>query len=335
MSCKETMRRYLGNQRQLAGIRRFILDDDRGRGMRVFEVNNGSGLMFNVYPDRGLDIGEVFFNGRQLAWLTGSSAAAPAFYSTEGNEWLRSWGGGLLTGCGYLNVGPAEGTEGLHGRLSHIPAGEVNSFADYVDDNTFKLEISGKVSHAKVFCENILLKRTISTVNGCNTIVVEDRIENIGFRAEPFMMLNHMNFGWPLVDENCRLESSSPDHEVIARNPRAAEGLEKWHMMEEPQAGFVEQVYFHKGEAPDKNGMASMAIINKPAGLKVTVRRRLAELPLLTQWKQMGAGNYVLGIEPSNCKTDGATAAKQAGELKYLQPGEVVNTRIEITFEAI
>ena len=335
MNQKEIMRRYLGNPRQLAGIRRFVVDDDRARGMRVFEVNNGSGLIFNVYPDRGMDIGEVFFNGRQLAWLTGSSAASPAFYSTGGNEWLRTWGGGLLTGCGYLNVGPAEGNEGLHGRLSHIPAGEVNSFADYIDDSTFKLEVSGKVSHAKVFSENLLLKRTISTINGRNTIVIEDRIENLGFKTVPFMMLNHMNFGWPLIDENCRLESSSSCHEVIARNPRAAEGIDKWHIMEEPQPGFVEQVYFHQGEKADADGMASMAIINKPAGLKVTVRRRLAELPLLTQWKQMGAGNYVLGLEPSNCKTDGVTAAEKAGELKYLQPQEVVNTRIEVCFETI
>ena len=54
---KENMRRYLGNQRQLGGIRRFVLDDDRGRGMRVIEANNGSGLIFNVYPDRGMDLG--------------------------------------------------------------------------------------------------------------------------------------------------------------------------------------------------------------------------------------------------------------------------------------
>ncbi len=335
MSSKELMRRYLGNPRQLAGIRRVILDDDTGRGMRVFEVNNGSGLSFNVYPDRGLDIGEVFFNGRQLAWLTGSSAAAPAFYSDKDGEWLRTWGGGMLTGCGYLNVGPAEGNEGLHGRLSHIPAGEVNSFADYVDDNTFKLEVSGKVFHTKVFNENLLLKRTISTVNGNNTIVIEDRIENCGFRPEPFMVLNHMNFGWPLVDENCRLESSDPDHEVIARNQRAAEGLDKWHIMEEPQIGFVEQVYFHQNEKTDSNGMASMAIVNQKAGLKVTVLRRVAELPYLIEWKQMGCGNYVLGMEPANCPPIGKEAFEKEGGLKYIAPGEIVKTKIKVVFEAI
>ena len=149
------------------------------------------------------------------------------------------------------------------------------------------------------------------------------------------MVLNHMNFGWPLVDENCRLESSTPNHEVIARNPRSAEGIDSWHIMEEPQVGFAEQVYYHHNEKADAKGMASMAIINQPAGLKVTVSRRLAELPILTQWKQMGAGNYVLGIEPSNCQTNGVTAAEKAGQLKYLQPGEVVNTKIEVAFEAI
>ena len=330
---KENMRRYLGSQRQLGGIRRFVLDDDRGRGMRVFEVNNGSGLMFNVYPDRGMDLGEVFFNGRQLAWLTGSAPADPAFYNENGNEWLRSWGGGLLTGCGLLNVGPGENGEGLHGRLSHIPAGEVNSSADYNDNGDLEVTVSGKVTHAKVFFENLVLTRKITSVCGENSIVIEDSVENCGFAPSPLMMLNHMNFGWPLVDENCRLEAA--EHKVVPRNERAAEGIGKWSVMEEPQLGFAEQVYFHSDQSVDAEGMAGIAIVNKPAGLKVTVLRRVAELPYLIEWKQMGCGNYVLGMEPANCPPIGKEAFEKEGGLKYIAPGEIVKTKIKVVFEEI
>ena len=329
---KENMRSYLGCQRQLGGARRFVLDDDRGRGMRVIEVNNGSGLIFNVYPDRGMDLGEVFFNGRQMAWLTNSAPAAPAFYNDCGNEWLRSWGGGLLTGCGLINVGPGENGEGLHGRVSHIPAGEVNTTTDFTGDK-FEVTVSGKVTHAKVFFENLLLTRKISSVYGKNSIVIEDKIENCGYRPEPLMTLNHMNFGWPLVDENCRLEAL--EHKVVPRNDRAAEGLEKWNVMEKPQFGFAEQVYFHSEQPCDENGMAGIAIVNKPAGLKVTVLRRVAELPYIIEWKQMGCGNYVLGIEPSNCYPVGKEAFEKLGLLKTIQPGEIVNTKIEVIFETV
>ena len=121
----------VGRMEQLASIRRLVADDGQGRGMRVIEVNNGSGLAFTLYPDRGMDLGQAFFKGTPLAWVTGNLEVAPAFYNGAGNEWLRTWGGGLLTGCGLANVGgpcaPGGEPHGLHGRLSHQPAEEVNT----------------------------------------------------------------------------------------------------------------------------------------------------------------------------------------------------------------
>ena len=47
----------VGRMEQLAAIKRYAFEDGKGRGMRAFEVVNGSGFDFTVYPDRGLDIG--------------------------------------------------------------------------------------------------------------------------------------------------------------------------------------------------------------------------------------------------------------------------------------
>ena len=108
----------VGAMRQLASVRRAVLDDGKGRGMRVVDVNNGGGWSFTVYPDRGMDIGEASFKGIPLVWLTPACGTADS-YEPENFNWLRSWGGGLLTGCGLLNVGgPCEAGEahGLHGR---------------------------------------------------------------------------------------------------------------------------------------------------------------------------------------------------------------------------
>ena len=42
----------IGSMRQLAFVRRAVLEDGKGRNMRVVEISNGSGLRFTVYPDR-------------------------------------------------------------------------------------------------------------------------------------------------------------------------------------------------------------------------------------------------------------------------------------------
>jgi hypothetical protein len=48
-----------------------------------------------------------------------------------------------------------------------------------------------------------------------------------------------------------------------------------------------------------------------------------ASFPYLVQWKMMGEGTYVLGIEPANCPViGGRVAASEQGALPQLAPGE-------------
>ena len=58
----------------------------------------------------------------------------------------------------------------------------------------------------------------------------------------------------------------------------------------------------------------------------------VGELPHLFQWKMMGEGAYVLGIEPANSSgINGRAAARQSGDLAYLAPGQSVT--YDIAFE--
>ena len=237
----------VGRMEQLASIRRLVADDGQGRGMRVIEVNNGSGLAFTLYPDRGMDLGQAFFKGTPLAWVTGNLEVAPAFYNGAGNEWLRTWGGGLLTGCGLANVGGpcVTGGEahGLHGRLSHIPAEEVNTSAGWDDDGRYTLSVSGRVRQSKAFAENLLLTRRLATAMGSSSLTLCDTVENRGFRESPCMLLYHINLGWPLVDEGAVLEA--PPHTVEPQTDHAAKGLDAWPQINRARSGRGEQVYYH------------------------------------------------------------------------------------------
>ena len=44
----------------------------------------------------------------------------------------------------------------------------------------------------------------------------------------------------------------------------------------------------------------------------------------------LAEGEYVLGLEPGNTNPIGRLAAKEAGTLRYLQPGEVQEIHIEL-----
>ena len=333
---KGFLKERLGSMQQLAAIRRTVLQEGKGRDLRCAEVNNGSGLCFNVYPDRGMDIGEANFKGIPLAWITTGGAANPAFYEPENINWLRSWGGGLLTGCGLSNVGgPGEAngdTHGLHGRLSHSPAKEFNTDCSWNSDGLYTLTISGKVVQSRVFGEKFLLHRTISTALGENSITICDKIENLGFNTEPFMLLYHMNFDYPLIDDGTTLEI--PEHKVTPQNDIAAAGINEWQHATAPQPGFTEQVFYHDIPA-DADGFARAKVVNPALGMAMTVAYRTAELPRLVQWKQMGQGEYVMGLEPANCVPEGQNNCRAKGMLRELAPGEIVETCVKLSFEEI
>ncbi len=326
----------LGTMEQLARVRRVISDDGKGRGMRLIEIDNGSGLSFTVFPDRGMDIGAASFKGYPLAWLAANGEVAPQFYSHEGFEWLRTWPGGLLTGCGLANVGGPNtvngDNHGLHGRISHLPAEEVNTTVGWRGDDLYELSVSGRVRHTKVFGEKLHLTRHIATALGDNSITIRDSVENLGFAAAPMMLLYHINLGWPLVAKESFLEASG--QEVKALTAIAEAGMALRSRLDDPTPGFQEQVFIHSGGA-DAAGLASMRLVNPVLGLALRITYRTAELPFLAQWKMMGEGEYVLGLEPANCLPDGYAQNRERGTLRMIEPGARSETFVRISLETV
>jgi len=335
MSYTESDRPALGSLRQLAAIRQLEIAEGPGRGMRLVDVDNGSGLHFCVYPDRALDIGEASFSGQNFVWLPNDGSASPAFYDAQGFEWLRTWGGGMLTTAGLLNVGgPGEvngESHGLHGRISHTPVSDLSTSAKW-ENGRYVLTVSGTARHARVFGENLLLRRTITTAYGDNTIEIENSVTNDGFRQSPYMLLLHMNFGRPLVSFGATLEA--PEHEVVPQNAVAQAGLKAWQYMEAPQAGFTEQVFYHKIPA-DADGFAAIELVNYDSKRKLRVSYRTKELPYLIEWKMMGQGEYVLGLEPANCLPEGQAANAAKGILPMLAPGESITSKVRVSISEL
>jgi len=321
----------VGHMDQVAGIKLLEAADGLARGSRVFQVWTGSGLSFSVLADRALDISACHYHGVSLAWLSPVGEAHPAYYEPEGAGWLRSFPGGLLVTGGLDQFGypcTDEGEAlGLHGRVSNLPARYVNYRAAWQGDQ-YELEITGEVRQARVFGENLVLRRRILTALGSTKIRLEDEVTNEGFVPHPHMILYHFNLGYPLLGETAHLQVK-----VEKTSPRDAEaevGLADWMNFQPPTQDYREQVFYHTPVA-DAAGQIRVELRNPARGLGLRWTYQQADLPHLFQWKMMGQGTYVLGVEPANSSgMAGRAAARAGGDLPYLAPGESRRYALEV-----
>lgn len=329
---------HVGDISQLARVMDFRFESGRAEGMRGLEVDNGSGLRFTVLPSRGMDISYASYKGIPLSFISKSGISSPAFFEKEGLGFLRNFTCGLITTCGLTYMGAPcvdQGEElGLHGRISNTPSQNCAWTADWVED-TYKITLKGQVRESAMFGENMVLNRTIETCLGQNKIVVTDEIVNDGFSETPFMLLYHCNFGYPLVDKNTRLVVDS--NSVKSRDPRAEEGIDQWNIFDNPIPGFTEQVYYIDPKVA-KDGSYTASLENPDLfanGLRVKISADKKSLPYLGEWKQIGEGDYVCGIEPATWVPEGRAKAREKGELLFMKPGEKYTTQFTIEIEEI
>ncbi len=328
---RDALIRQVGHLDQIAGIKPVEAADGSERGARLFEVWTGSGLSFHVSADRALDISSCAYNGMALAWRSSVGDSHPAFTENHQLEWLRAFPGGLLVTCGLDQYGAPNVDNGepmpLHGRISSIPARSAN-YRTYWQDDDYILEITGEMRQTRVFGENLVLRRTITTRMGSSAITIHDRVTNEGFAPHPHMILYHFNLGFPLLSADSRLvidaESTEPRDEV------SLAGLADWRSFQPPTARYQEQVFRHRVRA-EADGFASVQLENPALGVGLRWRYDTTTLPYLFQWKQMGEGVYVLGVEPANCGViQGRATARERGDLPYLEPQETREYHLEV-----
>jgi acylphosphatase len=324
--------KYIGDTSQLFGVKNYRFIGGKADGVMAVDVNNGVGMEFTVLPDRGLDIAYLSYKGINFSYISKTGIVAPQYYNSTKLEFLRSFFGGFLTTCGLRYAGaPCKdaGEElGLHGRISNVPAEEVYAGTDWID-GTAVMKVKGKVREAKFFAENVILHREISTYYGENKIYINDVIENYGFRKEPLMLIYHFNLGYPLLSSKSYL--LAPTIGIVPRDNEAVSGIDSFNKFQLPTPGYKEQVFYHDLKA-DEQGNTFAALINPIQQLGVAIWFNKNQLYNLTQWKQMGEGEYVLGIEPCNCHVEGRAKNRKDGTLQFIQPGEIrrFDLKIEI-----
>ena len=319
----------IGNPAQLGGIETSILDNGLGRGTRIAWINTGTGLRYKVVIDRAMDIADAFYNQHSLAWLSHLGVTPPQPFSDKGIDWLKTFGGGLLTTCGLSHIGGPEsddfGTRGLHGQISNIPA-EIESIIQ-PDPLAGKLEMSmtGVIRETRIFGLNLELRRTISGKLGEATIKIHDEVINRGNTTAPHMLLYHFNFGWPLVDEGTEIvwQGNWQSRDGDPNNPIFREGndFRRCPAPLEEHSGSGEEAAFIDIDA-DTNGLCHCGLRNAKLGLDVSLRFQKNQLPWLINWQHWGKDEYVTGIEPGTNPPIGQAKAREQNTLIQLAPGE-------------
>ena len=322
-----------GDITQFGGIKYYEFIDGVSRGIRAIDIKSPCGLDMTILPDRGMDISSLSYKSIPINWKSATRETSPTYFEDRGFQWLRTFYGGLVLTCGLSTMGMPStdnGEElGLHGRISNISAENVLADGRWENDN-YIMTVQGKVREAAVFKDKLQLERKITTWMDDPRVVIEDVVENIGHETSPLMILYHINIGYPVVDIGAELLEANA--KVEPRDDEARDGEKDFNKFIEPVRGYKEKVYFHDIEA-DSEGNSNVAIVNESfsggKGIGIWLKFNKNNLPFMTQWKQMGMGDYACGIEPGNSFPRGRKIEREEGTLKFIEPGEKTRYRLE------
>jgi hypothetical protein len=315
---------------QAGGIDAYTIDEGPARGVRAMCVNTGGGLRYRVLVDRGFDIDQAFFNQYSLSFLTHKGVTPPTRGLDHGDDWLKSFPGGLLTSCGPFNIGPPgqdAGEElGLHGPHSNTGATIESVLQPDPHAGRSEMSITGTIRYGAFYGPCVRLRRTISSSLGSNRIAIEDEFTNDGNQAVPHAWLLHINFGYPLVNAGAELCYDSPRVEPTDAQESVARfrnGVDYKRVLP-PQArhrGPASAVAYLFPRATDRAGSTTVAIVNRKLSLGVAIHYNVKQFPRCGNWQHFGPREYVTALEPMNGTIAGRWKDRERKLLDGLEPG--------------
>ena len=318
---KKELYQYVGSMQQMAYIRKVTCEEGRSTGLRMFDVKNEC-LQYQVMCDKCLDVAGLTYKGINMNFLSKPGLQGRNHYDTNGQEALRSIMGGLFFTAGLENIcAPYTNDTGsypMHGRIRTTPAEQISSEETWTKDG-LKLKVSGSMREAELFGENMVLRRSIETMVGQKSIKVTDEIENEAFRDEPLMLLYHINMGYPFLTPDLKLYI--PTRSVTPRD-EASRGHEKdYDHMDKPKKNEPEYVFIHDMKSTSDKRTWVLAV-NEKLGLGLKIEYNMKNLPYFMEWKSTAAGDYVIGLEPSNSSVYGRAYHEQNNNLHMLKSFE-------------
>ena len=309
---------YLSSEDQLVCQREATLYAADGSPLRCQLLELPNRLAATVCWDRCMDLPRLSYQGVPV----GYHGKAPE--GAAGNAFAQRFAGGLLYTCGLLNVGPGDAEQPTHGRI-HLQSAACRSVAREGD----ALVLRGQMREGSLFGENLLLRRTLTFMLSSAEVRIQDEIVNQSPYPQPWMLLYHINLGYPFLSEHLRL-LLPPGTQSVPANAEAAAHMDTLATCAPPRADFAEQDYHHR--LPAEGGICALRAENPALGMGFGLRWQADALPMLVQWRCLRSGDYVLGLEPANNHVNGRHQAAAEGNLPVLAPFETACTDLTLSF---
>ena len=305
-------RHRVGDLRQLASVRRIMLDDGGERGVHALAFSTGGGLDFWALADRALDIGPLWWKGMPIAWVSPLGFRSPFLHDAEsegGQGFGRMLSGMVITG-GLDHIRQPLGDQPLHGRFPFTPA-SVRSYGEDWDRAEPMLFCEGEATQWLRGGASLRLHRRIEAPISGNTLTIFDTVENIGAKPTPQALLYHCNIGFPAISAGTTVRS----HDRLLLGPIGAPDAAAENSVTSYQAAGAE------GHCVVSTDMADGSI------LEVTFRFDAATLPHLQLMHDLRPNGMLVAVEP-------CTSARLEGGLsdveRSLAPGEKRHYRLSI-----
>lgn len=291
------------------------VDELTGMGGRRLALRLAGGLSIDVLPERGLDLGAVWWAGAPVAWRS-PNPVDPG----PSRGWEDRFLGGLLATCGPDNIGEPRAGSGQHGTHHLTPAYDVSWRRERSPDG-WQVRVRGSVAHTSLAGARIVVDREVVAGTGVPAVEVVDLVRNVGDRPVGVPLLYHVNLGAPLLRPGARLA-------VTAERPVTREPLPQGRdplVTPAAQPGLAPVVAEHPAV-----GRSRATLVGDADHPDVEVSWDLAALPRLYTWSWPASGAYVLGVEPSNAPLFGPERDLPHAGAPVLDPGQSWRSGVRI-----
>lgn len=290
--------RKVGNKSQILFAKDICIDNKR-----CILVQNGElEVLFN--KDNALDIVWVKYKGVNVSFLSKNGL------NDGTRDFVGNFEGGFLYTCGMDNISACVFGKPVHGSL-HYKKCDVA----YAYEQDGVIYVCGEVKETALFGKNLVMKRCFAVSE--NAILINDTLENQGYSKADYVLLYHVNYGYPFLDECLEMEipaiASDPLTEVAATNKA------DMFRITAPIDGGEEHVYYHTLSE------GKVRLVNPERQMAIEMLYNVQDFPFTLEWKSMISGDYALGIEPSLTRFD-------KFQMKTLQSSESKTYQIKIIF---
>jgi len=313
---------YIARPEQLLENEEVTVRQGDSRTLTCQKLALPNGLAATVSWDRCMDITRLSYRGIPLAFLGRTEERADAAVPFD-----TRFSGGMLYTCGLLNVGPGDGGQPTHGRI-HLQSAARRG----VEQTDTAVVLRGEMRESSLFGENLLLRRELTFPLRRAEVLLRDTIINQTPHPQPYMLLYHLNLGYPFFSEQLRL-LMPPGTQTFADGGYTAPDFSAFTQFSAPHSDAQEIDLDHR--LPVANGRCRLTAENRALGIGLTLSYAAAALPLFHQWICLRSGDYVLGLEPTNNRVNGRVQAAAESSLPLLPPFETIVTELTLSLDSL